>query len=581
MRVFHQSVFERWPFEDGSIQAIITSPPYYSLRKYNIPDVIIGGGKDCEHEWNIINQPARGGHSHPDRPPSVGANRSEMEEGISIKFGYQSKFCIHCHAWKGQYGLEPKALGDPNSYVEHTRLWAKEAWRVLKDNGVFFLNLSDSYSSGGVQHGRQNDTDDKELQDLKGDDVFLKNPCDECVKIYPNHNLDKDKNLVQEPVSLSEQSIHSHKGQQIDHLNNLDLTSPLIHTEGELSGLYCEEDSFASDVLVSQESTKPESSLQFQGDNLQKDNSFSSPSSEQKQIDTMPLCEDKKVSPSSPEKYIDGGLDSVKPESNNLYNPLIAGASAPRKRGKVCGSCPYRYSKTIRHQKSSYKHKCQLLIPHRVAIALVDDGWILRNTIIWNKPNAMPESVTDRFSKKYEYIFMFVKQQKYYFDLDAVREKHKEVSIQRLRRAVSNKHKYSDGVEGQGRQGLFKPRLNINYKGGGNKGREQNMGIATYEFEGGDYMVANLNPNGKNPGDVWEIPTQPSPEKHYAMWPEKLVERMILCSTKAGDTVLDPFCGSGTTLRVADRLNRIGCGIDLGYKDIQERRLKEIQKVLI
>ena len=94
-------------------------------------------------------------------------------------------------------------------------------------------------------------------------------------------------------------------------------------------------------------------------------------------------------------------------------------------------------------------------------------------------------------------------------------------------------------------------------------------------------MCAKLNPLGKNPGDVWNIPTSPSSEKHFAMWPEKLVERMILCSTKAGDTILDCFCGSATTLRVAEKLNRQSIGIDMGYVDIQHRRLKNIQKELI
>ena len=82
---------------------------------------------------------------------------------------------------------------------------------------------------------------------------------------------------------------------------------------------------------------------------------------------------------------------------------------------------------------------------------------------------------------------------------------------------------------------------------------------------------------GKNPGDVWQINTQPSSEKHYAMWPEKLVERMLLCSTKENDIILDPFAGSGTTLKVAVQNRRKAVGIDLGYSDIQERKLKDIQ----
>ena len=187
--------------------------------------------------------------------------------------------------------------------------------------------------------------------------------------------------------------------------------------------------------------------------------------------------------------------------------------------------------------------KCQLLIPHRVAIALIDAGWVLRNTICWFKSNAMPESVTDRFSKKYEYIFMFSKQEKYYFDLDAIREPHKEVSLERI-------------------------------KGTWNGHREE---MSSYKNMDISKMC---HPLGKNPGDVWIIPTRPSPEKHYAMWPEQLVERMVKCSTKAGDSVLDPFCGSGSTLKVAEQLNRKGIGIDLGYHEMSKRRTGKIQKQL-
>ena len=442
--------------------------------------------------------------------------------------------------------------------------------------------------------------------------------------------------------------------------------------------------------------------------------------------------------------------------------------------------------------KNQYQSKCQLLIPHRVAIALLDDGWCLRNTIIWHKTSAMPESVTDRFSKKYEYIFMFTKQEKYYFDLDSIREPHKEVSIERLKRAVGNSNKWVNGASGQQKHGLSQPRPNY---------KDRIGSMQSKEFDGADYLCGNLNPLGKNPGDVWNIPTQPSgrfkslgdyegidgktykasldcpiyehrlcaekkqkerydeqlnsqminnsgnkknpsqglvPESvsthtlyagqkgnvcfsepkvhsmetrkisgrdmansqnlhhnkhmtekpdstlgvvvqqdseiaishnrknrkndhaslkqqtdtssfekaddiadklvehekdehiyhidennileasalgvqainneeqilsgisniscvnnnkdkctcqqisdaHFAMWPERLVERMVKCSTKAGDTVLDPFAGSGTTLKVAKELQRIGIGIDLGYEEIQERRLSKIQRRL-
>ena len=187
MKIYHQSVFDKWHIKDTSIQAIITSPPYWGLRKYDIPDIEIDG-------------------------------------------------------WKGQYGIEPSY----KDYIEHTLLWARKAWLALRDDGIFFLNVGDSYGtvSGTMGKGK--------WKDPKRSD---------------------------------------------DELNSM-------------------------------------------------------------------------------------------PEKININ-----------------------------------MHKCKMLIPHRIAIALIDSGWILRNDLIWHKPNGMPESCQDRFSKKFEYIFMFVKNEKYYFDLDAVREK--------------------------------------------------------------------------------------------------------------------------------------------------------------
>ena len=328
--IYHQSVFERWAVEDKSIQAVITSPPYWQLRKYPIPDITIGD-------------------------------------------------------WTGQYGLEPTV----QDYVAHTLLWAKEAWRVLRDDGIMFLNIGDTF----------------------------------------NGNKEGNTNSKWESV------------------NNKEFT-------------------------------------------------------------------------------------------------------------KKKGLAP---------------DKCKLLIPHRIAIALIDEGWTLRNDIIWHKPNGMPESATSRFSKKHESIFMFTKRSKYFFDLAAVKtpSKTRDNAMQRGRERGYNLK--IDAMDMPGRAKLAKGRLMPPI--GGKKHSAEVGGI----YSGNE---PEIQPTC-NPGDVWSIPTKPSSEKHFAMWPEKLVERMVLCSTKKGDTVLDPFCGSGITLRVVEELGRKGLGIDLGYKDVQARRMSKIQRRLI
>lgn len=148
--------------------------------------------------------------------------------------------------------------------------------------------------------------------------------------------------------------------------------------------------------------------------------------------------------------------------------------------------------------------ECEVKIPrkslclqnYRLILRMIDEqGWILRNIIIWHKPNHMPSSAKDRFANAYEPVFMLTKSSRYYFDLDAVRVPHKESSIER--------HKYP---------------MN-NYP----RAWEQN---AT-PISGGKTVNLHLHPLGKNPGDLWTISTQPFPEAHFATFPEKLIEPMI------------------------------------------------------
>lgn len=164
--------------------------------------------------------------------------------------------------------------------------------------------------------------------------------------------------------------------------------------------------------------------------------------------------------------------------------------------------------------------KCLAMQNERLIIKMIDQqGWILRNRIIWNKPNGMPSSVEDRFSNKYEPVYMLVKSKKYWFDLDAVRVPHAESSIKRVSQNNGN------------------PVFN------GNKQRGHPAGQDT------------LNPNqfchqlGKNPGDVWTIPTQPYSEAHFATFPTALIEPMIKAACPAE---ICSVCGMARE-RIVDR----------------------------
>lgn len=176
-------------------------------------------------------------------------------------------------------------------------------------------------------------------------------------------------------------------------------------------------------------------------------------------------------------------------------------------------------------------------IPWRVAFALQDDGWILRNEIIWNKPNAMPESVTDRLSNRHEHLFMFSKSPRYWFDLDAIRAPH-------------------TGAPGR----TWEER-----KQRGEPGRYGKAGQAA---TGTGWFAANEK--GRNPGDVWTLATRPYPQAHFAVFPIDLPLRCIKAGCKPGGGVLDPFSGAGTTGAAARQLGRKYVGVDnkAAYHDL-------------
>ena len=209
--------------------------------------------------------------------------------------------------------------------------------------------------------------------------------------------------------------------------------------------------------------------------------------------------------------------------------------------GRVVGSMQYqqRATKTGSIRPGAPPAKNLYGIPWRVAFALQDDGWILRNDVIWAKPNGMPESVTDRLSTKHEHVFMLARSRRYWFDLDAIREPHAEVSIARSGR---NRFTADRSQEGVGSPQTADP-------------------------------AQAIHAGGKNPGDVWVIPTQPFPGSHFAVMPSALAERCILAGCKPGGTVLDPFSGSGTTGLAAAKQGRRYVGIDLNseYLDLSLR----------
>ena len=245
--------------------------------------------------------------------------------------------------------------------------------------------------------------------------------------------------------------------------------------------------------------------------------------------------------------------------------------------------------KSIKAKVTGLKPKDLIGIPWRVAFALQADGWYLRSDIIWQKPNPMPESVKDRPTKSHEYIFLLTKSRKYYYDADAIKEP--TVSQDKYKRDRDNpNHKFNNTPGRTKMSGLkdnkytHKNKRDVwNIKEKNITGNMSDRGV-TRTTEGLN-MKSNAEKTGeyKNKRDVWSISTKPYKEAHFAVFPEEIPMNCIKAGSPKDGVVLDPFAGSGTTLKVALGLGRKAIGIDINteYLDLCIKRCNEIQNILI
>lgn len=200
-------------------------------------------------------------------------------------------------------------------------------------------------------------------------------------------------------------------------------------------------------------------------------------------------------------------------------------------------------------KEPSMKRKEIMGVPWRVAFALSEAGWYLRQDIIWNKPNCMPEPVKDRCTKNHEYIFLLTKQEKYFYDHEAIKEPVKEESLKRAQNSWDSDHP-STGFHGEG--------------------------IHTKQM--GKRFV---NPTGRNKRTVWTVNPKPYKGAHFAVFPPDLIEPCILAGCPHGGTVLDPFGGSGTTAGVAIKHGRkaILCELNEEYAALIPSRIEGISQI--
>jgi DNA modification methylase len=208
-------------------------------------------------------------------------------------------------------------------------------------------------------------------------------------------------------------------------------------------------------------------------------------------------------------------------------------------------------------------------IPWKVAFALQADGWWLRQDIIWNKPNPMPESVTDRCTKSHEYIFLLSKSQHYYYDSDSIKEKSQ------LNRdwTKTGGNLLGMGIHKQGGKMVDLSEGRKHFESSMSGGGTSFINHSGYKKQNGELICGDT----RNKRSVWTVNTKPFKDSHFATFPEELIIPMIKagCPEVTG-IVLDPFMGAGTTGVVSKKLNRNFIGIELNpeYIKMAEKRIK-------
>ena len=230
----------------------------------------------------------------------------------------------------------------------------------------------------------------------------------------------------------------------------------------------------------------------------------------------------------------------------------------------------YRPPGTFKHP--SLKPKDLIGIPWRVAFALQADGWWLRSDIVWTKPNPMPESVTDRPTRSHEYIFLMTKSDRYYYDHEAIKEPGSASSVARLNQPSFDTQTGGPKDTKTGNRSCRKVLENLHRS---EKQRGHGRRHAGFNDRWDGMSKEEQCSLMRNKRDVWNVPTHPFPEAHFAVFPEDLIKPCILAGSATGDTVLDPFSGSGTTGVVAQRYGREYIGIELNaeYTAMSEKRI--------
>ena len=485
---------------DKSVNCCITSPPYYGLRDYGTANWV-GGDKGCDH---VQSENKHGGQR---------ADRNQ--EGYKKQY---NSLCGKCGANRidSQIGLEET----PEQFVEQLVQVFREVKRILKDDGVMFLNLGDSYFSSS-QRATVYGTSDKAPVNYQANGCLCGSLCGVCREVLSRKS--HIYNLLS-PMLIASLSYPTplHKESQPFRVPTSDLTDQEARTLISILDFVRLKSPSDEQTLSFRESMPNLFFQQLLDECLRRDSSSSCLLCAR----TLVYCE----------------LNHVDSSVCNSCTVKPLGALGRCKLGNSFLDLAYSKDSDIK-PNSSLKPKDLIGIPWMVAFALRADGWYLRQDIIWHKPNPMPESVTDRCTKAHEYIFLLSKSKQYYFDNDAIRGPIKLTEGDTVR---------------------FRERKTSSPFG--NRDEDTQQREVKYD-----------EIKGANKRSVWTVNTKPYSGAHFATFPEELITDCIKAGCPENGIVLDPFGGAGTTAVVARKLNRnyLLCELNPDYIKIAENRLKQ------
>jgi DNA modification methylase len=536
VEIVHAHVIDglrRLPAE--SVQMVVTSPPYWGLRAYNTPPQIWGGRDDCAHDFQPCGTRHRGGPAGKGEA-NDGRDRSALDAVGDIACG---EICTKCGAWRGEHGLEPT----PELYVEHEVMIFREVWRVLRDDGTLWLNLGDTYASGGLSGGG------KQGERWKECGSKVTGPRGGYYRSPPPGLKPKDLCLIPARVALALQAPF-YTGSILNECDRVWLAA-MLDAEGCLfihkrkagqsngQGYRRQNDTFSPGVEIANTSLAVIERIH-------------------RLVGKGSICSQGPAETGGRRKQTIYRWNLRTTECREFVTELYPHLVAKRHQARILIGCPSSGPEAEASHAS-------LIALHRGLPATIDfpeprslfcPGWYVRSDVIWSKCNPMPESCSDRPTKSHEHILLLTKSQRYFYDNFAAREA-----------VTGTANPRGNGVNPKCAGWQHGPGTHDTLKHAQPKDADQKFGAPTrdrrpsgwnqgedrqHEETAGRYPRPKQNASfsaavcdlvsDRNWRDVWTFTTEAFPEAHYATFPRELARRCIVAGTSEGGCC--PKCGA-------------------------------------